>query len=228
MKLKTIGTGLGRTGTMSLKFALEYLDESPCFHMIELMKKTERLSILKNIRKNSNTDWNAFFEGYTSAVDYPVCLFYKELIEINPDLKVIYTERNFDSWYTSVYETIYRGKPKGFLDILKMIKNMILSSDFRKVAPVFMYSDKLIWEGQFQSRFEDKAFVETIYNQHLETVKAVVKPENLLIYNIKDGWKPLCEFLGRPIPDIPFPRTNQRDEFNRKMDKLLVEGVFEE
>ena len=105
---------------------------------------------------------------------------------------------------------------------------MITSSDYRKVAPVFMFNDKLIWSGQFESRFNDKEFMREKYAQHEEQVKMHVKSENLLIYNIKDGWAPLCGFLGQPIPEQAFPKANERPEFNRKMDKLLIEGKFEE
>ena len=146
---------------------------------------------------------------------------------MNPEVKVIHTERDFDSWYESVKETVYRGKPKSATDILRMIKNMLTSSDFRKVAPVFMFNDQLIWNGQFEGKFEDKAFIRDKYQAHEATVKENVPEENLLIYQVKDGWEPLCKFLNKPIPDLPFPKANERKEFNRKMDKLLIHGEFE-
>lgn len=227
MKLDVIGTGLARTGTMSLKEALEHLYGRKCFHMVELLKESDRLGILKKGYKTGTTDWESFFAGYGSAVDYPTCLFYRELLAQNPGLKVIHTVRDFDSWYRSVKETVYRGKPKGAGDILRMIKNMITSSDFRRVAPVFMFNDKLIWQGHFESRFEDEEFMREKYAQHQEEVVQHVPAENLLLYNIKDGWEPLCTFLGHEVPEIEFPRANERKEFNRKMDKLFEEGIFE-
>lgn len=228
MELQVIGTGLARTGTMSLKVALEQLLSGNCFHVIEWLKDPQRTTILKKGYKKNEIDWSAFYEGFASAVDYPTCLFYQQLLEINPDLKVIHTVRDFDSWYASVKETVYRGKPKSAQDIFRMIKNMMLSADFRRVAPVFMLNDKLIWQGQFESRFEDKEFMREKYRQHEEEVKKTVKEEHLLIYNIKDGWEPLCEFLHVPAPKTVFPKSNERQEFNRKMDRLLIDGVFEE
>jgi len=226
MNLKIIGTGLARTGTMSLKMALEVLNNHSCFHMIDLFQEPKRVNILKKGYQSNQIDWSTFYAGYESAVDYPTCVFYKELIARNPDLKVIHTTRDFDSWYESVTETVYRGKPKGAKDFLRMIKNMMFSSDFKRVAPIFMFNDKLIWRGQFQARFEDKEFIREIVLQHEEEIKNSVKAENLLIYDIKSGWEPLCEFLKKAVPNMPFPKANERQEFNRKMDLLLIEGRF--
>ena len=227
MSLKVIGTGLGRTGTKSLKFALDQLYEGQCFHMMELLQHPKRVNLLKKGQRKGQIDWDAFFEGYTATVDYPTALFYEDLLKKYPNAKFIHTLRDSESWYASVRETIYRGKPKNAKDIFRMIYNMIRSADFRRVAPVFQYSDQLIWNGQFQSKFEEKAVAIKIYEAHLEKVKATIPAEQLLLYNIKDGWQPLCDFLNLPIPTTPFPNSNNKKEFNRKMDKLLVDGVLE-
>ena len=178
MNLEIIGTGLARTGTMSLKEALEILTNEKCFHVIELLKKPKRVNILKKGYKKNQIDWSAFYEGYSSAVDYPTCLYYKELMAINPEIKVIYTERDFDSWYESVKETVYRGKPKSATDILRMIKNMLTSSDFRKVAPVFMFNHQLIWSGQFEGKFDDKAFMRDKFQAHEAAIKENIPEKN--------------------------------------------------
>ena len=228
MNLEIIGTGLARTGTKSLKMALEYLNGDSCFHMIDLLQNPKKIEVIKKNYKSNQIDWSLFYNGYTSAVDYPTCLYYKEIIGRNPEVKVIHTVREFDSWYTSVKETVYRGKPKGMKDFMRIIKNMIFSSEYRKVAPVFMFNDELIWKGQFESRFEDKEFIRKKYNEHQSEVLNTVKANNLLVYDIKEGWEPLCNFLGKPIPEIAFPRLNERKEFNRVMDKLLIDGILEE
>ena len=227
MAIKVFGAGLARTGTMSLKIALEQLGYDNCYHMIELLKDPSRLKYLKEFHKTGKTDWDSFFADYQSAVDHPVCLYYQEMLKVYPDAKVILTVRDPERWYYSVYRTVYRGKPKGPKDIFRMIWNMIWSKDMRRVAPVFMHNDKLIWSGQFQSRFEDKDFAIQVYNDHVSAVKAFVPAEQLLVYEIQSGWEPLCAFLGKPVPDLPFPRANEQDEFNRKMDRLLIDGVFE-
>jgi hypothetical protein len=228
MSLEIIGTGLARTGTMSLKVALEHLTGDKCFHMIELLKNPKRVEIIKKGYESNQFDWDKFFEGYSSAVDYPTCLYYKELLNQNPNAKVIHTVRDFDSWYESVKQTVYRGKPKKAVDFMRIIKNMLFSSEYRKVAPVFMFNDKLIWQGHFESKFEDKEFMRKKYKDHEEEVKNTVDKERLLMYDVKEGWEPLCNFLGKNIPKIAFPRANQRMEFNQKMDKLLINGKFVE
>lgn len=223
MPLQIIGTGLARTGTMSLKLALEQLEGRPCFHMIELMKAPERLPFIKRKEKN----WASFFEGFHSSVDYPACIFYEELLKLNPAAKIIHTVRAPESWYDSVYSTVYRGKPKGPKDIFKLIYNLLRSKDMRKLAPIFKHNDQLIWSGQFESKFDDKDFAISVFQQHEEQVRRTVPRDQLLIFDVKDGWGPLCEFLGHPVPDTPFPYTNQKPAFNRKMDLLLEQGVFE-
>ncbi|MCG8328034.1 MAG: hypothetical protein MI974_10135 [Chitinophagales bacterium] len=226
MDLQILGSGLARTGTMSLKLALEELTEAPCYHMIELLKDTARLPILKKGLKMGTTDWQRFFEGYKSSVDYPACLYIEELLELKPALKVIHTTREPEAWYNSVLETVYRGVPKGGSDIFRMIKNSILYKDFRRLAPVFMHNEKIIWKGQFQSRFEDKDFAINVFLEHEENIKRLVPENQLLIFNVKDGWGPLCEFLDVDVPAKPFPRANERNVFNAKMDQLLFEGKF--
>ncbi|GAA4844608.1 sulfotransferase family protein [Algivirga pacifica] len=228
MKLEIIGSGLARTGTMSLKNALEELTQAPCYHMIELLKDPSRLSILQQGHKQGNTDWESFFSGFKSVVDYPGCLYVEDMLKLNPDLKVIHTSRDPEQWYESVLNTVYRGVPNGFSDILRMIKNSILYKDFRKVSPVFMFNDKIIWKGQFESKFQDKDFAIKVFLEHEEYIKRIVPKEQLLIYNINDGWGPLCDFLNTNVPDNSFPKSNQRVEFNEKMDELLIRGKFVE
>ena len=227
MTVKVIGAGLARTGTMSLKMALEQLGYEHCFHMVELLKNPARLTYLDLSHKEGATDWAAFFEDYQAAVDYPACFYYKELLTENPTAKVILTVRDPESWYQSVLNTVYRGKPKGFRDIIRLIRNLIVSSDMRRVAPVFRYNDKLIWQGQFNGEFEDKEAAIRVYHDHVEQVKKHVPADQLLIFEVKQGWQPLCDFLDKPIPEQPFPHSNSMAEFNRKMDRLLIDGVFE-
>ncbi len=213
---------------MSLKVALEQLLSGPCYHMIELLKDTSRLPILRRGHKAGSTDWPAFFDGFKGSVDYPGCLYIEELLALKPDLKVIHTTRDPEDWHRSVTESIYRGVPKGAGDIFRMIKNSMLHKDFRRLAPVFMHNEKIIWKGQFKSRFEDKELAISVYLEHERRIRELVPADQLLIFDIKDGWPPLCEFLGLEVPECPFPRSNQRDEFNAKMDLLLYKGQFVE
>ena len=227
MTLQIIGAGLARTGTMSLKLALEQLGYNRCFHIVELLKDPSRLKYLDVKHPQGSADWNTFFAGFDAATDYPACYYYKELLAQNPSAKVILTVRDPESWYDSVYNTVYRGVPKGVGDVLRLIKGVISSADIRRTAPVFRYNGQLIWNGQFKGQFENRSTAIAIYEQHVAEVQQYVPAEQLLVYHIQDGWEPLCAFLGKPIPDTPFPHSNSKAEFNRKMDRLLVDGVFE-
>lgn len=227
MTLKIIGAGLARTGTKSLKQALELLGFGRCFHVVELLQDPARLSYLDMKNPVGSDNWDGFFDGFEAAVDYPACYYYETLLQQNPKAKVILTVREPEAWYASVRDTVYRGKPKGFKDIARLVKNLIFSADMRKVSPVFMYNDKLIWQGQFESKFEDKDFAIGVYKRHVAQVKETVPVDQLLVYDIKGGWEPLCSFLDRPIPSTPFPHTNTKAELNCKMDRLLIDGVFE-
>lgn len=93
-----------------------------------------------------------------------------------------------------------------------------------KMVPL---GDKLIWQGQFNGQFEDKEAAIQVYHDHVEQVKKHVPANQLLIFEVKQGWQPLCDFLDKPIPQQPFPHSNSMAEFNRKMDRLLIDGVFE-
>lgn len=225
--MKVIGVGLGRTGTMSLQLALETLGYDKCFHMVELLKMPERLKYLKAFHKTGKMDWDNYLEGCQSTVDYPNCLFYKELYQKYPAAKFILTVRDPEKWYESVNATIYRTKPKKFTDFLNLLKVMAFSKDLRQCVPIFMHMDKLIWNGQFAGKFEDKKATIQAYHAHIEDVKNTIPKEQLLIYEVKEGWNPLCEFLGDSIPNQEFPRANSQEELNRKMDKLLYDGILE-
>lgn len=218
MALQIIGSGLARTGTMSLKQALEHLLDTPCFHVIELMKQPKRVSYLKERYKKGTTNWDAFYDGFGVAVDYPTCLYFEELLVKYPNAKVIHTIREPESWYESVYNTVYRGVPKGAKDIFRLIKTSLTSKDMRQLAPVFQHNEKIIWKEQFEGKFEDKSRAIEIFEAHTERVKQIVPSDKLLIFNVKEGWKPLCAFLNKEMPNSPFPRANARSEFNRKMD----------
>ena len=226
MSIKVIGAGLGRTGTMSLKRALEHLSGEKCFHMVELLYQPDRLKYLKKADLTRLMNWEKLFDGFGSATDFPCCIYYQELAKLYPEAKVILTVRDPEKWYESTLETIYRGKPKNGKDIAKLMWNYVRFNDVRKVTPIFMYNDKLIWEGFFKGKFEDRNHTIDIYHRHIETVKKTIPKGRLLVFNVKEGWKPLCDFLGQPIPNIPFPRTHQRTEFNQVMDLLLDDGVL--
>jgi len=194
MTLKVIGAGLGRTGTLSLKLALEKLGLGPCYHMAELFVDMSRVP-LWIAAADGNADWDAIFSGFTSTTDYPACSFWRELIEYYPDAKVLLTVRDADKWFDSTQSTIFSPE----------MQARIANSPMREVIT------KTVWKD-FGDRIHDRSFMTASFARHNDEVRRGVPQDRLLEFDVRHGWEPLCAFLGVPVPDTPFPRTNSREE----------------
>jgi hypothetical protein len=196
MTLSVIGAGFGRTGTMSLKIALEALGLGPCYHMVEVFKNPEAPGWWYEAALDpAKADWGKIFAGYTATVDWPNATYYKELAEAYPAAKVILTERDPDDWFDSTQATIFadRGPPVPGAMFPKMIEKVVLEL--------------------FDGRVHDREHAKAVFRAHNARVREVIPPERLLVYEVAQGWAPLCGFLGVPIPDGPMPKVNSRDEF---------------
>lgn len=221
MTLKVIGAGFGRTGTLSLKTALEELGYGKCYHMTELLQHPHRIIEWEKASQGQPVDWDVIFDGYQATVDYPSYRYYRQLMDYYPNAKVILTIRDAESWYESTLNTIYGVKPSLFQKLLMTFK-LPFSSKLRKIVRIFKMADADLWFGDLQGNFEDKKFAISHYNQHNEEVKRIVPPERLLVYSVKEGWEPLCRFLNVPIPtDKPFPKVNSRTEFPKLAEKVF-------
>ena len=197
MALKVIGSGLGRTGTMSTKLALEQLGFAPCHHMVEMFMHPETLPLWIDAG-NGNGDWDAMFEGYSAMVDHPGCAYWRELADHYPDAKVLHTVRDPDKWFDSTQATIFNpdrpGPPGG---------------------PMKVFFDQLYaWYG---GDMHDRGFMTNFFRRHTEAVIAGVPKDRLLVFNVAEGWAPLCAFLGVPVPDTPYPRENSTQEFQTRV-----------
>jgi len=199
MTLKVIGAGLGRTGTHSLKTALNMLGAGPTHHMEDVIHNMPAQVPLWQAAVDGHANWAAIYNGYASAVDWPTAGFYDELKKVHPDAKFILTVRSPESWAASFSETIYKliaesaGAPPHMQAWLKMGVGVISKSGFPAGLDVGGLT---------------KAFI-----AHNDAVKAVIPASSLLVYEVKQGWEPLCAFLGKPVPAQAFPKTNDRAEF---------------
>jgi Sulfotransferase domain len=220
MTIKIIGAGFGRTGTLSLKTALEELGFNKCYHMIELFQNPEKVKFWENASQGKPVDWDALFEGYSAIVDFPGCDYYLQLMQHYPDAKVILTIRDPETWYESTLNSIYQAQPPAIAKFLMALKSLFYSRE-RYLLRLFRLINHDVWQRDFQGKFEDKNLAIDIFKQHIEEVKRVVPPEKLLVFQVKQGWEPLCNFLGVPIPvDKPFPRLNDRISFNQRSKQL--------
>jgi hypothetical protein len=215
--VKVIGAGFGRTGTMSLKVALETLGFDPCYHMIEVFEHPEHAGFWQAAWRGKPADWDGVLGGYEAAVDWPACAFYEELMERNPDAKVILTVRDPERWYESTRSTIYELSMIATRSpLFRLVFGAIRLLRFGRVAMGNM-AEEIIWEGTFGGRFEDKRHAIEVFNRHNEKVRRRVPQEKLLVYEVKEGWGTLCEFLGVEEPDEPFPRLNDAAEMRRRI-----------
>lgn len=218
MALRVIGAGMGRTGTLSLKLALEMLGFGPCHHMTELIADPRTAPQWLDVWRGKDPDWQAIYAGYHSAVDFPTYRHFDTLAARWPDARVVLTVRDPEKWWQSTYETIYRTEPS-IGQKLKLALRALTSSQARQLLRLMPATGPVLWRGDFEGRFEDKAFAIEKFLAHNERVRAVIAPERLLEMDITEGWAPLCAFLGVPVPDVPFPRANDRASFAR-----MVEG----
>lgn len=209
MALKVIGASFGRTGTASLKRALEDLGFSRCYHMQEVFQNPRHVPVWQAAADGKPVDWEQLFKGYEATVDWPGATFYKELMAHYPDAKVILSVRDPDAWYKSMTDTVYRRSQTRFPASLVPLL-------IPRLRRFIRMANTLIWKNTFKNRFGDKAYALSVLDDHIAEVGRVVPADKLLVYEVKDGWGPLCTFLGVPVPEAPFPRLNDSAAFNRQ------------
>jgi hypothetical protein len=209
MPLKIVGAGLGRTGTMSLKLALDQLGLGPCYHMIEVFKNPAAPAWWEAVADGERPDWERIFEGYPATVDWPSATYYKALADAYPDAKVILTVRDPAAWFASTQATIF-------------------ARDFT-VAPTTPFETMAakVVGGMFDRRMHDRDHVISVYERHNAEVRATIAPGRLLDYEVANGWGPLCEFLGVAAPAGPMPKVNSTDEFQARIAKTVAATVAE-
>lgn len=221
MSIKIIGAGLPRTGTNTLKDSLEQLGLKHVYHMKELLVNPEKLPYWQRLDDTGDTDWEALYAGYDGTVDFPGYPWYKEHMKKYPDAKVILTVRDFEGWYKSVDSTVFRAGPQTPGEKLKMIGKLLLSARARNVVKCIKWFKKVFFAERLEGKFGDKAFAKEFWESHIANVKASVPKEKLLVYDVRDGWAPLCKFLGVPEPAEPLPHLNKKENFKEMLPKLM-------
>ena len=203
--MKLINAGLGRTGTTSLKGALEQLSFRPIYHTTDLFTSAKDMDVWERAMDGGTVDWRTFFAGYEAA-DWPVGLFYKDIIRAHPEAKVMLSVRDAEGWFESISGTLKQARS--------------LNLPIPQVKRVKRFLETYAVNGLFEGKADDKAFMMNFFEQHTQEVKAFVGPE-LLVYNVREGWEPLCSFLDVPVPDEPFPKLNQRGGLKELVGKMF-------
>ncbi len=212
--MKIIGAGFGRTGTLSIKYALEELGFNPCYHMRDVIAHPSHAALWEAVADGQPPQWDVLLGDYQAGVDAPVSLYYKQLMAQYPDAKVLLSVRDSERWYESVAESIYLLN-----DTPRWMEWLPRIGGFRRMTR------KTIWEGFFQGRFEDRAFAIALFEQHNAEVIRSVPADKLLVFNVKEGWEPLCNFLNVPVPDKPFPHVNDRAEMQANIRKVQQTAI---
>lgn len=217
MTLKVIGVGFGRTGTLSLKIALETLGLGPCHHWVELTRHPSLarrwVDALRNLHNARPVDWDIVFQGYKSSVDWPGCSFSRELKLAYPDTKIILTIRDPDSWYESVSQTLlplYQSLPTWLCLLLPPLGVL------RYLASEIIWAENGVFEGDFENRVKAIA----IFEAHSKKVREAFPANDVLVFDVSDGYGPLCDFLGLAAPDTPFPHVNDCASIQRQVRLL--------
>jgi hypothetical protein len=221
MSIKFIGAGFPRTGTNTLRESIEMLGIGNTYHMKQLLVHPENLHYWVTLKLTGTTDWTKLYNGYQATVDFPCYPWYKEHMKQYPDAKVILTLRPFEKWYESFYSTIWMAQNPPESEREAMAQRIAADPRFQSVMKVMEFAKQTIVEEHFQGRFLDKEFMEKIFNAHNEEVKNYVPEKKLLVYDVCEGWEPLCKFLDVKVPVEPLPHTNKKEDFAAMVGELM-------
>jgi hypothetical protein len=179
--------------------------------MVEVFDKPRHVALWQVAAAGRPVDWSELFAGYNAAVDWPACSFYQGLMDAYPEAKVVLTVRDPEQWYESVTNTIYPASKR--------------AADAPDVRAHRQMVEALIWQGTFGGRFEEKRHAIAVFERHIQEVTRQVPAQRLLVYEVREGWEPLCRFLDVPVPQEPFPRLNDTAAFQRSVqDRAQAAG----
>ncbi|RFB75023.1 sulfotransferase family protein [Methylovirgula sp. 4M-Z18] len=200
--LEVIGPGFGRTGTMSLKAALEILGLGPCHHMDEVFKNPHQVPYWQALAAGEPVVWDDVFSGYRAQVDWPGAHPWRDLAAAYPKAKVVLTVRPEEAWWKSFSSTIAA---------------LATAPERDRLPPHIKAMGDVVFEFIMKQTFgcplSDHDGALRAYRQRIDDVRSAIAPDRLLVFDVREGWAPLCRFLDKPVPGVPFPRTNSQEEF---------------
>ena len=204
MTLRVVGAGVGRTGTASLKLALERLLQGRCYHMLEVLANPDDDLFWSTAVRDGRDDFGAVMDGFTAAVDWPASAFWRELGAQNPDALILLSTRDSpERWWTSYEATI-----------VGVLKARIASDDPARVRHGSWVIGLL--EDSFTRGWDDREQAMAAYERHNADVRAQADRERLLEWRPGDGWEPICAALGVAVPDEEFPHENTTADFQAR------------
>lgn len=205
MRLRVVGAGLGRTGTLSLKLALEQLLGMPCYHMVEVFSHPDHVAVWRRAARGEPPDWQQFFKGYGAVLDWPAASFWHELSEAFPDAVVLHSVRDAESWWVSANHTIFSATQKASGPWRAMIDDVL--------------------GARFTPLLEDREACIDAFEHHNARVREQVVASRLVRWEPGDGWAPLCKALNVPVPDSSFPHVNSSSNFRAEVRRRAPTGM---
>ncbi|MFI0486635.1 sulfotransferase family protein [Actinomadura sp. 9N215] len=205
--LQVIGVGLHRTGSTSVKAALEWLGYGPCYHGLEALRRcVDGEHWQAAYDTGGAADWSVIFEGYRAALDWPTVHFWEQLAAAYPDARILLTDRDPERWWDSHVQMFQLGAQFN-RELTGEQRQWAEESGFARTQTIL----RTIVTETFGGRVFDKTHCLRVFQQHYERVRRTVPDDRLLVYRVQDGWEPLCRFLDADVPDEPFPHVNTRD-----------------
>jgi len=209
--LRVVGAGLGRTGTHSLKVALERLLGAPCYHMAEVFKRPQDIPVWNAAIKGEPIDWRALFADYAAVVDWPAAAFWPQIAEVFPDAIILLSVRDADGWWKSASGTIFSmglRKPRPDDDAGRGLPSHL--------PPGFPQMVSGMFRDTFSPDYLEEAAAKAAFDRHNADVRKRAPANRLVEWRVTDGWAPLAAALGVPVPDEPFPLTNTSEQFRAR------------
>jgi hypothetical protein len=215
--LQVIGIGMHRTGSMSVKAALERLGFGPCYHGMEALRRgTDGEHWLAAYETGGDVDWSQIFDGYRATLDWPTIYFWEDLAAAYPDAKILLTARDPEPWWRS-HVSLFQLTAKFDQELTDEQRQWAQESGFARMFAAL----STIVPAPFDGRVFDKAHCLRVFEEHYERVRRTVPAERLLTYRVQEGWEPLCRFLGVDVPDEPFPRVNVGDDLLQNIQTAM-------
>lgn len=219
--MRLIGAGLPRTATLTQKIALEMLGFAPCYHMVNVLGDLSLVPPWIEAFEGKH-DWDRIFGDHQATVDWPSAFFYQELIEAYPDAKVLLSVRDGDTWALSMRETIW-GVLYGdtLMRDLSAARARVDPGWASYIALMTAMWDKSGLIGAIESGFDANTLARAM-ERYNDQVRQSVPAERLLVWSPADGWEPLCEFVGAPVPAAPLPHVNDRAMFANRVNEGAI------
>jgi hypothetical protein len=228
MSLVVVGTGLSRTGTTTLRKVIEELGLGPCYNSSELFTRPRGIEFWEGLEKKERVDFDEFFKDYNAIIGFPGYIFHRELKKQYPEAKVILSVRDPEMWYEDIASTVFESASshvnKKYAEEVRAFDPYLADC----IERIHSLQLRFMEEGYFEGRFDDKQYSTQRYVQWSEEIKKIYKDDDLLVYQVTEGWGPICDFLGVPLPEgKPYPHENDPETFHNRSTSGFLEMLKE-